>query len=201
MSAPPRSAMPAGASSSALGVWDELAPRGRPDPLDPRLRGRALRLRAPGGRASRASRPSVTWWPTARLGRRAVEEAQRRSRSSPCACRRGCEACRSPMPAVHLGVAGADGGVRRVRCARAWWWPPTARTRRCAPRPASARPSRTTTRWRWWRTWRPTARTRSAPTSASPPHGPLAVLPLHDGTLAVVWACTPANAQRAAATG
>jgi 2-octaprenyl-6-methoxyphenol hydroxylase len=27
------------------------------------------------------------------------------------------------------------------------------------------------------------------------PHGPLAVLPLHNGTLAVVWACTPANAQ------
>ena len=51
-----------------LGVWGDIAPRGGRDPRHPRLRGRALRLRAPRGRASRGSMPSATWSANRRIG-------------------------------------------------------------------------------------------------------------------------------------
>ena len=47
MSAPRRSATRSRRIFETLGVWEELAAGGRRHPLDPRLRCRPLRLRAP----------------------------------------------------------------------------------------------------------------------------------------------------------
>ena len=124
--------------------------RGGRDPLHPRLRCRTLRLRAPRGQRAgdrglrlRGGQPRHRRGAVGRLARRRdlqLRVPARREDSDIAAGR------------VRFIVAGA-GRRRRDGRARAWWWPPMARTRRCAPRRASPRTSRTTNRWRWWRTW------------------------------------------------
>ena len=199
MSARPRSATPAGASSSRLGIWEAIAARGRRHPLDSRLRRRTFRLRAPRG---------------ARAGDRGLRLRRGQSRHGRGAC--GGSSASAPeltlrVPARLTQLKIAAGGRRahasrtlRARAsasAPASWWPPTAPTRRCASPPAST----------------PTVEDYGqvalvANVATDEPHagraferftpaGPLAVLPLHDGARAVIWACTPERAQHAAGAG
>ena len=164
----------------ALGVWPAIAPQRRRHPHHPRLRRRALRLRAPASRRSRASMRSVTSYRTG-------SSAPRCGRSS-----RGCRrASRCGCPPAPKQVEITTDGVRlrshrrRVRAKssrRAWSSPPMARTRACVPRRASMPMSRTTTRSRSSRTSPPIGRQDGTAYERFTPSGPLAVLPLHDGS-------------------
>ena len=76
MSAPPRWAMPAAASSTALGVWEAIAPEAG---VIRRSMSRMPAASASRGwrRASRASRRSATWCPTGCSARRCGSASQR----------------------------------------------------------------------------------------------------------------------------
>ena len=137
MSAPPRSAMPAGASSRRSGVWERHARAGGADPRHPRVGGRALRL-------SRVSMPQRAGHRCLRLRRRQPGHSARRSgaRSQPAAGAHAARAGaaerrrRSSADAVHADAVDAAGRRRGGARAR-WWWRRTARTRSCAALPAS----------------------------------------------------------------
>ena len=195
-SAPRRSATPAAASSKASASGTRSRRR--------RLRSAPFMSRTPAASASRAStppsrgsRPSATSSANRRHRGGAVGALARGPRTSRCACRRGCTTLRSAPTRCRFETV-TEGAARRARGRARWWSRPTARTRRSARPPASRRRSRTTTRWRSWPTSRPIAPHEGIAYERFTAAGPLALLPLHDGSFAVIWACR-AGARRAAA--
>ena len=181
----------------ALGRLGAAAPQAAADPLHPRLGGRALRLRAP--EAARAGRRGLRLRRRQpRAGGRAVGAAAGRARNSRCACRRGVDGRRHRRgrgaPAARAMrraraeavrarlVVAADGAHSQVRSAAGI----DAQRRGLRAGGASSPTSL------------PISRTRARAYERFTAAGPLAVLPLHDGSLAVIWALRAGSAQRAA---
>ena len=91
---------------------------------------------------------------------------------------------------------GGDGFVReRVEAHVFWSWRRTGLTPLFAPRRRSKPMWRTTIKSRSWPTSRPIVLTMAPRMRGSLRSGPLAVLPLYDGSYGVIWAlCRPADA-------
>ena len=134
--------MARGWCSTAIGLWPAIAARGRADPRDPRRRRRFAAvpaLRPP--RSGAASAAPLGYIVENRVLRRALFDRAASLPSLTLLAPRAVAAM-----AADDGRRRRDAGRRHAAAARGSSPPPTARTRRCAMPPASARSNGATTR-------------------------------------------------------
>ena len=171
--------------------------RRRADPRDPHRRRRIAAV--PALRLPRAD-PGAWREPRCRSAtssRTACCAAPCSTRPARCRASGFSAAAASPAIAGERHRRGRRARRRRRACARGWSPPPTARIRRCAAPPASARSSGAIARSASSRPWRMSGRMPASRSNISCPSGPFAILPMTDeparpghaprGRSSIVW--------------
>ena len=161
----------------ALGCVERRRRSVRGDPRHSCLRCRPVRLRASDAREQGIEAFGFVV-PNRVLGAALWEQIRAQRPPSACACRRRLSPSAPTRRASRVRLAGQG----TASCAPDWRSPPMARIRRYVGMPALPRPKRTMTRLRSWPMSPPTCRTMAPPTSASRAAGPLALVPLRDGS-------------------